>query len=130
MGSHPLNLALRFLLEMAALVAIGYWGFDQHSGIWRFVIGIGGPVLAAALWGTFAVPGDRSRSGSAPVPVPGVVRLTLELCLFAFAAWALYDAGSTLLAGLLAGITIVHYVLSYDRVAWLLRTKGTEATTR
>jgi hypothetical protein len=97
MGSHPPNLALRFLLEMAALVAIGYWGFDQHSGIWRFVIGIGGPMLAAVLWGTFA-------------------------------AWALYDAGSTLLAELQAGITIVHYALSYDRVAWLLRTKGTEAT--
>lgn len=124
MGSHPLNLALRFLLEIAALVAIGYWGFDQHGGIWRFVIAIGGPVLAAVLWGTFAVPGDPSRSGSAPVPVPGVLRLALELSLFAFAAWALQDAGSTLLAGLLAGITIVHYALSYDRVAWLLRTKG------
>jgi hypothetical protein len=128
MGSHPLNLALRFVLEMAALVAIGYWGFDQHSGIWRFVIGIGGPVLAAVLWGTFAVPGDRSRSGNAPVLVPGVLRLALELCLFAFAAWTLYDAGSTLLAGLLAGIPIIHYVLSYDRIAWLLRNKGTEAT--
>ena len=35
MASHPLNLAVRFLLEIAALVAIGYWGFSQHSGIWR-----------------------------------------------------------------------------------------------
>ena len=43
MGSHPLNLALRFLLEIAALVAIGYWGFSQHAGIWRFVMGLGGP---------------------------------------------------------------------------------------
>ena len=121
MGSHPLNLALRFLLEIATLVAIGYWGFDQQSGIWRFVIGIGGPVIAAALWGTFAVPGDPSRSGEAPVPIPGVQRLVLELSLFAFAAWALCDAGSTLLAAILAGITIVHYVLSYDRVTWLIR---------
>jgi hypothetical protein len=121
MSSHPLNLALRFLLEIAALVAIGYWGFDQHSGIWRFVIGIGGPVIAAALWGIFAVPGDPSRSGEAPVPIPGVLRLILELSLFAFAAWALYNAGSTLLAAILAGTTIVHYVLSYDRVTWLIR---------
>lgn len=126
MGSHPLNLAVRFLLEIAALVAIGYWGFEQ-SGIWRFVIGIGGPFIAAALWGTFAVPGDPSRSGEAPVPIPGVLRLVLELSLFAFAAWALYDAGSTLLAALLAGITIAHYLLSYDRVTWLIRQPGRKA---
>jgi hypothetical protein len=126
MGSHPLNLALRFLLEVAALVAIGYWGFDQHSGFWRFIVGIGGPVVAAAVWATFAVPDDASRSGKAPVPTPGVLRLVLELSLFGFAVWALYDAGSPMLALLLAGTTIVHYALSYDRVIWLIRQKGTK----
>lgn len=128
MGSHPINLALRFLLEIAALVAIGYWGFDQHSGIWRFIIGIGGPVIAAALWATFAVPDDPSRSGRAPVPIPGVLRLVLELSLFGFAVWALYDAGSPILALIMASVTIVHYALSYDRVAWLIRQKGTKRT--
>ena len=123
MGSHPLNLALRFLLEVAALVAIGYWGFSQHSGIWRFLLGIGLPVIAAAAWATFAVPDDPSRSGKAPVPVPGVLRLVLELSLFGVAAWALYDASSTMLALILAIITIAHYALSYDRVAWLVRWK-------
>lgn len=128
MGSHPLNLAVRFLLEVAALVAIGYWGFDQHSGIWRFIFGIGGPVVAAALWATLAVPDDPSRSGRAPVPVPGVLRLLLELSLFGFAVWALYDAGSPILALILASITIVHYALSYDRVAWLIRQSGATNT--
>jgi hypothetical protein len=121
MASHPLNLAVRFLLEIAALLALGYWGFDQHSGIWRFVLGLGLPVLAAIAWGTFAVPDDRSRSGSAPVPVPGAVRLILELALFGLASWALYDAGRPVLALILAGVTVVHYVVSYDRIAWLLR---------
>jgi hypothetical protein len=126
MGSHPLNLALRFLLEIAALVAIGYWGFSQHTGIWRFVIGIGGPLVAAVLWGALAVPDDPRRSGKAPVPVSGVLRLVLELSLFGFAVWALYDAGSPVLALILGIITIVHYALSYDRVAWLLRQNGTK----
>lgn len=121
MGSHPLNLVLRFLLEIAALVAIGYWGFSQHTGIWRFIVGLGAPLLAAVLWGTFAVPNDPSRSGRAPVPIPGVLRLVLEFCLFGFAAWALYDAASTVLALILAGLTIVHYALSFDRVIWLIR---------
>ena len=124
MGSHPLNLALRFLLEIAALVAIGYWGFSLNAGIWRIIIGLGGPLLAAALWGTFAVPEDPSRSGKAPVPVPGILRLVLELALFGFAAWALYDAGSPVPALILFIITVIHYVLSYDRVAWLLRQPG------
>ena len=119
-----LNLAVRFLLEIAALLALGYWGFSQHSGIWRFLLGIGLPIVAAVLWATFAVPGDSSRSGQAPVPVPGVLRLAFELALFGFAAWALYDAGSTSLALIMTGVTVVHYALSYDRIAWLLRQRG------
>ncbi|WP_280456932.1 DUF2568 domain-containing protein, partial [Nocardia carnea] len=31
------------------------------------------PVVAAAAWGVFAVPDDPSRSGAAPVAVPGPV---------------------------------------------------------
>jgi hypothetical protein len=121
MGSHPVNLAVRFILEIAALVAIGYWGWTQHDGLVRYLLAIGGPILAAVLWATLAVPGDPSRSGKAPVPVPGILRLALELAIFAFAAWALYDAGNSLLALTLAAIVIVHYALSYDRIAWLLK---------
>jgi hypothetical protein len=121
MALHPLNLAVRFVLEIAALVAIGYWGFDQHDGAWQFVLGIGLPVVAAVAWGTFAVPGDRSRSGNARVPVPGWVRLILELSVFGLAAWTLYDAGSPLLGLILTGVTLVHYLLSCNRIAWLLQ---------
>jgi hypothetical protein len=124
MGSHPLNLALRFLLEIGALVTIGYWGFSQHAGFWRWLLGLGGPLVVAVLWGTFAVPGDPSRSGRAPVPVHGALRLVLELAVFGFGVWALFDAGSTLLALVFAGLTIVHYALSYDRIAWLIRQPG------
>lgn len=121
MALHPLNLAVRFVLEIVALVAIGYWGFDQHDGAWQFVLGIGLPVVAAIMWSTFAVPGDRSRSGGAPVRVPGWVRLILELSLFGLAAWALHDAGNTALALILAGVAAIHYTLSYDRIDWLLQ---------
>lgn len=121
MGSHPINLALRLVLEIAGLVVIAYWGWSQHDGWLRFVLAIGLPLLAAILWGTFAVPEDPSRSGKAPVPVPGTVRLALELAFFAFAAWALYDAGNTTLGLILAAIVVIHYAFSYDRIAWLLK---------
>lgn len=120
MAQHPLNLAVRFVLELSALAAIGIWGFDQHSGAWRWILGFGLPLLAAIAWGTFAVPGDRSRSGEAPIPVPGTMRLLLELALFGLAAWALYDTGHAALALILAGVTAVHYAVSYDRIGWLL----------
>ncbi len=124
MSLHPLNLAVRFVLEIAALVAIGYWGFKEHTGILQFVLGLGLPLLAAAAWGIFAVPGDRTRSGDAPVPVPGALRLLLELSLFALASWALCDAGSPVLALILASVVVVHYALSYDRIGRLLRYRG------
>jgi hypothetical protein len=128
MGSHPLNLALRFFVEVAVLMIIGYWGFSQHTGIWRIGLGIGLPAVAAAVWATFAVPDDPSRSGRAPVPTTGMLRPLLELCLFGFAVWALYDAGSPTLALILADITIIHYALSYDRVLWLVRRAPKETT--
>ena len=87
MAYHPINLAVRLLLEFAALAAMAYWGWRQADGVLRFVLAIGIPLVAAALWGTFAVPDDPSRSGKAPVPVSGIVRLALELAFFAFAVW-------------------------------------------
>lgn len=82
MGSHPVNLGLRFALEMTALLALGVWGSRQGEGVFSVVMALGVPILAAALWGTFAVPGDPSRSGKAPVPVTGIVRLVYEIVFF------------------------------------------------
>jgi hypothetical protein len=121
MGSHPVNLGVRFLLEVCALVAMGHWGWTQYTGALRFVLAVGVPLAAALIWATFAVPDDPSRSGKAPVPVPGIVRLMLELAVFGFAAWALYDAGNALLSVVLIVVAIAHYGLSYDRIAWLLK---------
>ncbi len=121
MGSHPINLAVRFLLELSAWGAMGYWGWRQGEGALRWLLAIGIPVIAAALWGTFAVPDDPSRSGQAPVPVPGALRLVLELATFGFGAWALYNTGNTLLSLLFALVVVAHYLVSYDRVMWLIK---------
>ena len=121
MGSHPVNLMVRFLLELCALAVAGYWGWAVHGGQWRLLLAIGLPLLLAILWGVFAVPDDPSRSGRAPVPVPGVVRLILELAVFAFAAWALYAVGRPVLGLILAAVVVTHYIVSYDRITWLVR---------
>ena len=121
MGSNPLNLAVRFLLEMVALAARGWWGWHQGKGALQFVLALGIPVLAAVLWGTFAVPDDPSRSGAAPVQVPGIVRLVLELAIFCAATWALFATGLTAGGWILGLVVIVHYAVSYDRILWLIR---------
>ena len=120
MGTHPLNLAVRFLLELSALSALGLWGWRHGDGVWRFVIAAAIPLIAAALWGTFAVPGDPSRSGSAPVPVAGLFRLALEFGFFASATWALYDLRYGVLSAVFGAAVVIHYLLSYDRVSWLI----------
>ena len=129
MGSHPINLAVRFLLEIAGLIAIGYWGWQQGGGFLSYVLAIGLPLMAAILWGTFNVPEDPSRSGKAPVPIPGWLRLLLELAFFGFAVWCLYDVGAQQLAIGLAVVVLIHYVLSYDRLRWLVKQKARPAKT-
>ncbi len=120
MSSHPVNLAFRFLLELSLLLALGAWGWRRGEGWLRFVLALGVPVVAAVLWGTFRVPDDASHSGKAPIPVPGILRLALEVALFACAAWALHNIGATMLSWTLGIGAVVHYVISYDRVLWLI----------
>ena len=123
MGQHPLNLALRFILEMAALFAIGYWGWVRHEGVLQVILAISLPLIAAVLWGTFRVPGDASSGAEPVVAVPGLVRLLLELALFSFATWGLYDANATNAAWIVGAAVLGHYFISYDRVRWLLQQK-------
>jgi len=121
MGTHPANLAVRFLLEVSAYSVLGMLGWHQRIDGFRILIALAIPACGAVLWATFAVPGDPSRSGSAPVPVSGMVRLVLECGFFAAAAWALYDLRFTTLTAVFVSAVVVHYALSYDRIQWLLR---------
>lgn len=65
-----------------------------------------------------------SRSGHAPVPISGLMRLILELTVFFGGAFALYLAGYGWMGLLVAGLIVVHYGLSIERLAWLLDQKG------
>jgi len=123
MGSHPINLILRFLLEISALVSVGVWGWKVSDGWIRFVLSIGIPIILSIIWGIFAVPNDPSRSGSAPVVTPGVIRFGIELGFFAFAIWSLYDMGLKKLSLFFGVIVALHYIVSYDRITWLLSQK-------
>jgi hypothetical protein len=118
MSNHPINLTIRFVLELLAMAALAIWGWTQHAGALRFVWAVGLPLLAAALWGVFRVPGDPNK---APVAVPGLARLLIEAIIFGGAVWAIYATGRNTLASVFGLVILAHYVVSYDRVQWLLK---------
>ena len=117
MSSHPLNLGIRFLMEIAALVVLGLWGWRTGPEGLQFLLAVGLPLIAAAIWGVFRVPNDP---GPAIVATPGLVRLVYELALFGFTTWALFDLGYNAAGWIFGGITLLHYLTSYDRIQWLL----------
>lgn len=66
-----LNLALRFVLELALLAAFGYWGFKTGGRLpARWLLGIGVPLLAAMIWGMFLSP-------KASLPLEAPLRLAI-----------------------------------------------------
>ena len=117
---NPINLALRFLLEMACLIGIGWASWHLTTPPWRWVLVIAVPLVAAALWGVFAVPDDPSRSGNAPVPVPGLSRLVVEFVVLGAGVAGFAFVERPAIATVLAVLLIVHYAWGYERIVWLL----------
>jgi hypothetical protein len=104
----PVNDGVRFVLELCALAAIGYWGWRTgNSTASRLVLTIGGIVIVAAVWGIF-----RSES-DAVVGVSTPVRVVIEVAVFAAAMAALAAVGRTRLAIAFAVIAAINEVLNY-----------------
>ena len=120
MEMNSINLVVRFLLEVVALISMGMWSYKQSDGWLAIAIAIVVPLMAAAVWGTFNVLDDPSRSGAAPIEVVGLMRLLIELSFFCLAAAAIYYIGYTKISLIFTAVVIAHYVVSYERVLWLL----------
>jgi hypothetical protein len=88
-----------FLLELAALAALGYWGARTGHGAWPWVLGVLTPLTAAVIWGTFASP-------RAPVRLPRGPKLALRLAVLFGGAVALGVAGQHWLAIVLAACVL------------------------
>lgn len=121
MSKHPVNLALRFILEITALIVFAIWGWNKGTGWWRIFLTVSLPVFFATLWGVFAVKDDPVRSGKTVVPTKGFIRLLLEILFFGLAALALFNLGFQIAGVVISILVLLHYVFSYDRTAWLLK---------
>jgi hypothetical protein len=107
---HWANAGLAFLLEVAALIALGSWGVHAGPGTpAKVALGIGAPLLAAVLWGLFAAPRARFK-----VPLPAV--LAVKALFFAAAATALWATGHPVLAAAFAIVVVANTtIVTIDR---------------
>ena len=124
MSKNPIILALTFVLEIAGLGAVAYWGLTQHEGLLSYVLGLGLPIVIILIWGTFRVNGDPKE---AIVPIAGWLRLLIEVVFYAGAVLALVGAGLSQLAVVLLVAALIIYGLSYDRLVWLVKQKPAPA---
>jgi hypothetical protein len=98
------NLAIKFLLELAAIAAFAYWRATTADGVLAVVLAVTAPALMILVWGRFAAPRSDHR-------LPSRSRIPLELGVFALATVALVVAGSPVLAAVFAALAAVNTAL-------------------
>jgi hypothetical protein len=118
------NMALRFVLELAALAGIAIGAWSTGSGWASWLGSVVAPLIAATAWGVFTVPDDPSRPGQARVPVAGWVRLLLEVAVFGAGALGFWVAGVRTAAWIYLLALIVHHAASMPRTRWLIGQPG------
>jgi hypothetical protein len=118
-AAHIVNEGLAFLFELVALALLAWWGAVAGSGLFvRLLLGIGLPLVAAALWGMFAAP-------KAKVALPRYGILAVKAVVFGSAALALDGLGHRGLAIVFAVVVAANTVIAtLDRAAAFQR--GTE----
>jgi len=90
------QLVLRFVLELCALAALAYAGWQTPGSFWvRLLVAIALPLAAAVVWGQWVAPKARR-------PLPDPLRLLPEWLVFGGAAVALVVTGHPLAAATLA----------------------------
>jgi hypothetical protein len=117
----PAHLAIRFALELALLAALAYWGW--HLGGGGFVgvlVAVAMPVTAGLTWGIFRARGDTGPP-EPTVAIPGWLRLALEFALIGLAAYGVWTSGSRAAAETLLTAFALHYAVTWERAAWLVR---------
>jgi hypothetical protein len=96
------NAGLRFLLELAMLAGVAWWGWHE----WGWWAAIALPLAFAVVWGSFLSPKARWT-------IPTAARFALELVVFASAGAAYYGAAGAAVAvgfGVAAAVSeLVHW---------------------
>lgn len=123
MAYHPINMTVRFILELSSICIYAIWGFHQTETWIHYLLAALLPIAAAVIWGVFAVPNDPSRSGKTVIHTPGYVRLLIEISVFVTALWCLWDLHYMKLFYSMLILLTVHHIASIERINWLIKQK-------
>jgi hypothetical protein len=96
------NELLAFVVELVALACLSWWGFSTgHGWLPHFLLGVGVPLVAIALWALFAAPKARLRPG-----LPLV--LLVKAVVLGGGAAAVYGVGHPLAAVVMAIVVVAN----------------------
>lgn len=97
-----INLTVAFLVELAAIAALGYWGFTEGPNtLAKFALGLGAPALAIVVWAIFGAPKSSMQ-------LQGAAYLALQAVVFGAGALALVAAGQKWLGIAYAVIALIN----------------------
>ena len=97
------NLALTFVLELAALAALSYAGAQLDNGATAIALAIAAPLVAVAFWQLFAAPRSVKQVPAAKVAV--------KVAVFGLATIGLFVNGHTTLAVIFAGTVVINALI-------------------
>jgi hypothetical protein len=107
-----INEAVSFLLELAMLAAFAYFGFTCSAAtLIRWVVGLGLPAIAIAMWAILLAPNSPRR-------LPIVPGLALSTALFLAAAALLLVSRQVVLGVIMALASLGNRLLILNRKQW------------
>lgn len=102
-----LHQLLAFSLEMAMLAALGYWGFlEGKKAPLKYILGLGMPIAAIALWAMWAAPKSSSR-------LEQPYLLLFKLVLYGITAFGLHRSGLAYWSYWFAGLAVISVLVEY-----------------
>jgi hypothetical protein len=102
-----LNLAIRFfVVELGALAAAAYWGWEATSSAGRWYLAVLAPALVIAVWGLFVSPKAR-------IQVSKQAALAIEFVLLGLVAVGLAAAGPVWLGIAYGAVALVSGLVNY-----------------
>lgn len=100
------NLAIRFLCEVAALVAVAYWGYRTGPGPARWGLALLAPAAVVGVWLFFVTPDPV-------IELARPLQFAIELGVWAAATAALLATGHRALAVVFAILAVGSGTLNY-----------------
>ena len=97
-----IHLAIRFFMELAVLIFIGYWGFTINgNALIKGLAGIGGPLAIALLWGAFVAP-------KAIYSINSLGKIMIEAAIFLLGIYAVYARFGKMAALILTVVMVLN----------------------